>query len=131
MNCERERRLQEVLTAALEVAAQDRETWVRGQVGDDAALCRDVGACDVDCGGNADCTVDCRGAERCDVTCRGNAACEIDCIGAGDCGAIECRGAAECLLRCRGAVSCGYGACTAGAPQSCGDGVMACNRPCP
>ena len=120
-------------------------------VGCDYADCRGK-VCDVTCHDGTQCgTLDCTGAPQCRLTVEANttcgltdctntgtcfvacfSACEVQCTGSKDCG-LECEPGTPCLLRCGTSTSCGFqGGCTGGSGMiDCGNGVLACNRPCP
>ncbi|HWN68659.1 MAG TPA: hypothetical protein VNM90_13570 [Haliangium sp.] len=115
--------------------------------------CQDGNDCDVDCSGGASCEVDCYRSKDCDVECSEGATCHVQCGGGGmrSCDGIECRAGstctlecrspwgceiarceqgASCLLKCRNGNRCKFDYCAGGA-TSCGNGVVACGRPCP
>ena len=114
--------------------------------------CHDSVDCSATCGGGKVCTTDCTAANQCaaqcdgglcdigcvdsgscSATCRGQSDCEIDCRGSADCADTACTEGSECLLVCDpGDPMCGFSECSGGSGvQACGDGVIACNRPCP
>ena len=109
--------------------------------------------CDVDCSGGASCDVDCYRSKSCDVECREGSACHVQCGGSWgkSCEGIECHAGSTCTFECRSPWGCEVGNCKAGAAcllecknssrcefdscaggaTSCGNGVVACGRPCP
>jgi hypothetical protein len=109
--------------------------------------------CNVDCSGGASCEVDCYRSKSCDVECREGSTCQVQCGGSWSksCEGIECEAGSTCMLECRSAWGCKVATCKQGASClleckhngrcefdrceggaiSCGNGVVACGRPCP
>jgi hypothetical protein len=80
-------------------------------------------------GGEAD--ISCIDTGECFGTCKGqNTRCELDCTGATDCAITRCELGARCLVDCTGTTECAIEQCQ-GQLQTCANGVVVCNRPCP
>jgi hypothetical protein len=88
--------------------------------------------CDVRCTTGSDCNVRCGGGhDSCDrVDCKTGSSCTIECKNSYDCDFTYCRQGAACLLTCTHDEDCEFQYCAGGA-VSCGNGVLACGRPCP
>jgi hypothetical protein len=116
---------------------------VECQRGEDCNIqCKGGASCDVDCYRGQDCAVDCAEGSTCNVTCggwgrsceeakcRGGSTCNFECRDSGFCNFARCEAGAACLLECKNAWNCNFAYCPGGATQ-CGNGVVACGRPCP
>mgnify|MGYP006176396051 CR=1 FL=1 len=71
------------------------------------------------------------GHDSCDrVDCKSGSSCTVECKNSYDCDFTYCRQGAACLLTCTYDDDCEFEYCASGA-ISCGNGVLACGRPCP
>ena len=111
--------------------------------GDKCAVeCERDASCNVDCYGGEDCEIWCKSGSECNIECGGSddscdlvdcqagSMCNIECNDSKDCDFTTCRQGAACLLRCNDEEDCEFHYCHGGA-MSCGNGVLACGRPCP
>lgn len=114
--------------------------------------CTDGDDCEVECATGASCNIDCYDADDCEIRCRAGSACNIRCGGSDDsCDMIDCQAGSTCDIECKSSDDCDFTLCRPGAAclltctneedcefqycpggaMSCGNGVLACGRPCP
>ena len=130
---------------AADASAPDAVPAVCGDTcggGDCDLKCPDLACtCELDCAGTSgdckthcdhhECTIDCSDVDKCEARCNSaDTTCAVDCTGARDCEHVKCEKGAACTLQCGDNEKCGFEECE-GEEQSCEDGLIACNAPCP
>jgi hypothetical protein len=91
------------------------------------------GGCDATCQSNATCKLDCdESTGGCNLDCHGGSTCFLECApNSSDC-FMNCRSGAECIMDCSAAPSsCDFSPCEDGSGQTCNNGIITCNLPCP